>query len=53
VNTITTDQILIDSPEIDPYIDLYARLRDAALSPSDTLDFLATVAEELPDYCRS
>jgi hypothetical protein len=53
VDTITTDQILINSPEVDPYLDLYARLRDAALSPGDSLDFLATVAEELSDYCRS
>ncbi|MDG4793701.1 hypothetical protein O7615_07395 [Micromonospora sp. WMMD1082] len=34
------------------YASLYERLRSAALSPADSLDFLASVAEELPDYTR-
>lgn len=40
VDTITSDLILTRSPEVDPYVDLYGRLRDAALSPADTVDFL-------------
>jgi transcriptional regulator with XRE-family HTH domain len=48
VDTATSDQVLTDQDEVSPYLALYSRLRDAALSPSDSLDFLATVAEELP-----
>jgi transcriptional regulator with XRE-family HTH domain len=48
VDTATSDLVLTDQEEVGPYLALYGRLRDAALSPSDSLDFLATVAEELP-----
>jgi transcriptional regulator with XRE-family HTH domain len=48
VDTATSDLVLTDHVEVGPYLKLYARLRDAALSPSDSLDFLAKVAEELP-----
>jgi transcriptional regulator with XRE-family HTH domain len=52
VDTVTSDLVLTDRPEVDNYVDLYERLRAAALSPADSLDFLATVAQDLPDYTR-
>lgn len=48
VDTATSDLVLTDQEEVGPYLALYSRLRDAALSPSDSFDFLAKVAEELP-----
>ncbi|SCF16380.1 Helix-turn-helix domain-containing protein [Micromonospora matsumotoense] len=52
VDTITSDLVLTDPDEVANYASLYERLRSAALSPADSLDFLASVAEELPDYTR-
>jgi transcriptional regulator with XRE-family HTH domain len=52
VDTITSDLVIIDPAEVANYAALYERLRAAALAPTDSLDFLATVAEELPDYTR-
>jgi transcriptional regulator with XRE-family HTH domain len=52
VDTVTSDLVLTDPDEVTNYLNLYDRLRDAALSPADSLDFLATVAEDLPDYTR-
>jgi hypothetical protein len=34
---------------VTPYDQLYARLRDAALPPADSLDLLTTAATHLPD----
>jgi transcriptional regulator with XRE-family HTH domain len=48
VDTVTSDLVLTDSDGVGHYLTLYQRLRDAALSPLDSLDFLAAVAEELP-----
>ncbi len=47
VDTITSDLVLTDPTQVGHYLDLYRRLREAALAPNDSLDFLATVAEEL------
>jgi transcriptional regulator with XRE-family HTH domain len=47
VDTVTSDLVLIDPAEVRLYLTLYHRLRDAALPPSDSLDFLATVAEDV------
>ena len=47
VDTATSDLVLAYSPEVGYYLELYDRLRRAALAPTDSLDFLATVAEEL------
>ncbi len=47
VDTITSDLVLTDPTQVGHYLDLYHRLRDAALAPADSLDFLATVAEDL------
>jgi transcriptional regulator with XRE-family HTH domain len=48
VDTVTSDLVLTDADEVRYYLALYERLQDAALSPPDSLDFLATVAREMP-----
>jgi transcriptional regulator with XRE-family HTH domain len=48
VDTATSDLLLTDPAEVAPYLNLYSRLRDAALSPSDSLDFLADLSRNLP-----
>jgi transcriptional regulator with XRE-family HTH domain len=53
VDTVTSDLVLTEPAEISYYLDLYQRLQRAALSPADSLDFLATVAEDLPHYTGS
>ena len=53
VDTVTSDLILTEPPEINPYLDLYRRLEQAALSPSDSLAFLTEAAEALPDHAGS
>ena len=52
VDTITSDLVLTDPNEVGHYTTLYERLRAAALNPADSLDFLASVAQELPDHTR-
>ncbi|MEV0391769.1 helix-turn-helix domain-containing protein [Polymorphospora rubra] len=52
VDTITSDLVLTQPAEVDQYLSLYTRLQTAALDPFDSLDFLANLAEELPDYSR-
>jgi DNA-binding XRE family transcriptional regulator len=47
VDTVTSDLLLTDAMQVNRYLTLYARLQDAALTPSDSLDFLARVAEDL------
>jgi transcriptional regulator with XRE-family HTH domain len=47
VDTITSDLVLTEPDQTCHYQRLYQHLRDAALTPADSLDFLATVAEEL------
>jgi transcriptional regulator with XRE-family HTH domain len=49
VDTVTSDLVFTNPDEVGLYLTLYQRLSDAALSPADSLDFLATVAQELPD----
>jgi transcriptional regulator with XRE-family HTH domain len=48
VDTDTKDDVLVGGDAVQRYLALYARLREAALSPTDSLDFLAALAEELP-----
>lgn len=48
VDTATSDLVMARPDEVEPYLALYTRLRAAALSPADSLDFLAALAEELP-----
>jgi hypothetical protein len=45
VDTITSDLVLTD--QTDPYLTLYERLKDAALPPTDSLDFLGTLSDAL------
>jgi transcriptional regulator with XRE-family HTH domain len=47
VDTVTSDLVLTDPADVKLYVTLHQQLRDAALSPSDSLDFLAAVAEDL------
>lgn len=49
VDTVTSDLILTEPAQVVPYDQLYARLRDAALSPVDSLDLLTTAATSLPE----
>lgn len=46
VDTVTNDLVLTERPDVDRYTHLYELLAEAALPPDDSLDFLATVAEE-------
>jgi transcriptional regulator with XRE-family HTH domain len=48
VDTVTSDLVLTEPADVGHYVSLYERLQDAALSPADSLTFLATVAQELP-----
>ena len=50
IDTVTSDLILTELDEVEPYEHLYARLRDAALSPPDSLDFLTKTAADIPDH---
>jgi Domain of unknown function (DUF5753) len=50
VDTVTSDLILTEPAQVAPYDQLYARLRDAALPPADSLDLLTKAAAELPDH---
>ena len=50
VDTLLADDVLTDPAMVNPYIDLFKRIQQAALSPTDSLDLLADVAEELPKY---
>jgi hypothetical protein len=53
VDTITSDLVLTDPTEVTKYLDLYSRLQEAALTPTDSLDFLAGAAEDLLDKTGS
>jgi transcriptional regulator with XRE-family HTH domain len=49
IDTVTSDLVLTDPAEVTPYDQLYTRLRDAALTPADSLNLLTKAATELPD----
>jgi transcriptional regulator with XRE-family HTH domain len=49
VDTVTSDLIVTQPDEVARYVELYDRLSDAALSATESLDFLTTVSEHLPD----
>ncbi|MBO2451204.1 helix-turn-helix transcriptional regulator [Actinomadura barringtoniae] len=53
VDTVTTDLVLSKRSELARYIGMYDRLRDAALSPEDSLAFLGRVADRLADGAGS
>jgi hypothetical protein len=48
IDTVTSDLILTEPDQVDPYDKLFARLRDASLPPADSLDLLTQAAAELP-----
>jgi transcriptional regulator with XRE-family HTH domain len=50
IDTVTSDLILTEPDEVQSYEHLYVRLRDAALSPPDSLDLLTKTAADLPDH---
>jgi hypothetical protein len=47
IDTVTSDVILTDVAQVSPYEKLYDRLRDAALPPAESADFLAKAACEI------
>lgn len=49
VDTVTSDLILTGPGEVDPYLKLFCRLREAALSSNDSLELMTSAATELPD----
>lgn len=49
IDTVTSDLILTEPGDVAPYDALFGRLRDAALSPADSLDLLTGAAMNLAD----
>jgi len=49
IDTVTSDLILTEPGQVTPYEKLYERLREAALSPADSLDLLTKAAAHLLD----
>ena len=47
IDTVTSDVILTEAAQVSPYEKLYDRLRDAALPPAESADFLAKAACEI------
>ena len=50
VDTVTSDLVITDPAQVEPYHQLYARLAAAALPPAGSLDLLTTAASQLPDH---
>ncbi len=48
VDTVTSDLVLTDPTDVGRYLTLYERLQEAALTPADSLDFLAAAEQEMP-----
>lgn len=53
VDTVTTDLVLTQRREVTRYIEMYNRIRKAALSPQDSLAFLSRVANQLTNQTES
>lgn len=47
VDTLTTDLVLTESADVDPYRSLHSRLKAATLTPEASLDMLSAVAQQL------
>jgi transcriptional regulator with XRE-family HTH domain len=47
IDTVTSDVILTDESQVSPYEKLYDRLRDAALPPAESANFLTKAASEI------
>ncbi len=48
IETVTSNVVLTDSDQVKPHTRLYDSLRDAAMSVSDSREFLIQAAEQLP-----
>jgi transcriptional regulator with XRE-family HTH domain len=48
VDTVTTDLVLTEPEEVGPYVELYDAIQAAALSPGESLDYLASSMKRLP-----
>ncbi|MGI5163393.1 helix-turn-helix domain-containing protein [Spirillospora sp. CA-253888] len=53
VDTVTTDLVLDQRKDLTRYIAMYDRLREAALSPADSLSFLGELADSLSEQTGS
>lgn len=53
VDTVTTDLVLTERREVARYSGHYDRLREAALTPADSISFLTQVADQLSDKAGS
>ncbi|WP_242906945.1 helix-turn-helix domain-containing protein [Actinomadura terrae] len=53
VDTVTTDHVLTRGRDVARYTGMYDRLRQAALSPEDSITFLERVANRLADQTGS
>jgi transcriptional regulator with XRE-family HTH domain len=53
VDTVTTDLVVTKQTEVSRYTGMYNRLREAALSPSDSVTFFEQVANQLTDQTGS
>jgi hypothetical protein len=52
VDTTTTDHVLLGAADTTPYLDLFDRLRDAALSRDDSRGFRVQAAQRLAERRR-
>ena len=48
IETVTSNEVLTDPDQVKPHIRLYDSLREAAMSVSDSRQFLVQAAEQLP-----
>jgi hypothetical protein len=47
VDTVTSDLVLTEKEKVAPYQEMYGRLREATLSPEDSMTFIGQAAEGL------
>ncbi len=50
IDTVTSDVIVTDDAQVQPYERLYERLREAALAPEESAKLLTEAADALPGY---
>ncbi|MGI8329113.1 helix-turn-helix domain-containing protein [Actinomadura scrupuli] len=49
IDTVTSDLVLTEEEEVNPYIALYGRLQEASLPAADSLRLITETADRLPD----
>ena len=49
IDTVTSDMLLTDDAQVNPYERLYERLSEAALTPEESAKLLTEAADALPD----